>query len=189
MTAVAVCVCVFMSHIPDWAGYILIIPQECVSPSFLPSVGGEPGNRPIIVVNIEMQYSHQECSVCLMDNFCHLSHTPLFPFILSDLLSPRGTKWQSHHQPKIVRQKCAFLTLRRPFLRCLHLGKFVEFIKVRPCCRYCLYFSIMALLAQVILISWTIFPENSVAASTCCCLSHSQVSHPTGFSFPLLLRR
>lgn len=61
----SVCVC-----------YVLTIPQDRGSPPFLPSVGGDPVNRLIIALNMEMPYSHQDCSAGLMDNFCRLSHAP-----------------------------------------------------------------------------------------------------------------
>lgn len=70
-------VCVCASH--SWLGRLYSHRPTGVTPSlpFLPSVGGEPVNRPVIAVNMEMQYSHQGRSAGLMDNFCHLSRTPL----------------------------------------------------------------------------------------------------------------
>lgn len=128
------CVCVFVSHIPDWAGDILIIPQECLSLPFLPSVGGEPANRPVIAVNMEMQYSHQDCSARLMDNFCHLSHTPFLFFLflpdLSTLSSPWGAKWQSHHQRKIEKVE-VLKKNQNPIIN--SIPKFNYSTQVRPC--------------------------------------------------------
>lgn len=47
----SVCVC-----------YVLTIPQDCVSPPFLPSVGGDPVNWLRIALKMGKPHSHQDCS-------------------------------------------------------------------------------------------------------------------------------
>lgn len=88
-----VCVCVC---------YILTIPQDRVCPPFLASVGGDPVNSLIIVLNMAIPYSHQDSSAVLMDNFCHLSHAPLIPDVCHPHPRSLGSQTAHYQHTKFV---------------------------------------------------------------------------------------
>lgn len=175
------CVCVCFTSLTGQ----VIFSQECLTLPFLPSVGSEPASGPVIAVNMEMQYSHQDCSAHLMDNFCHLSRTPflssrppLFIFVLSfnALITPMYPTAKSSPAPKF---KDANVYISETPSQHLHRGKSVEFIEevaIAIVCtspqwrRWC----------ECFLISWPYFQKTLLTQNVSC---HSWVLPHRSFIF------
>lgn len=157
-----VCVCFHVAH--PWLGRLYSHRPTGVSlSSFFLSVGGEPVNRPVIAVNMEMQYSHQDCSARLMDNFCHPSHTPsLSPLYFRQI-------FQHFYHPRIRNDKVItstkHFTLTRRFVRGLRYSEHQYIIDVfcsRCNCKTTAVATVISLrqwICSYFLISWPHFQK------------------------------
>lgn len=79
----------------------------------------KPVKRPVIAVNMEMQYSHQDRSAHLMDNFCRLSHPPcptpplIFVGYFPHLTRPRRPDGKAIANTKFRNTTCLFFFLHQ----------------------------------------------------------------------------